>query len=149
MGSDHNSSCVCVLPSRFAPEAVAARNTFSYMPFSAGPHSCIGMRLAQQEIMTVMAVILRSFRFIPCPETQVCAFGLTENLIYTTKGALSAKNFPQNLTGFLAGRSHLDTNHGVIFSMPTSCQSATFVRLFLRLSFVFFTTKNLSKKQMR
>ena len=67
-----------VSPSRFAPEAVAARNTFSYLPFGAGPHNCIGMRLAQQEIKTVMAVIIRRFRFVPCPETQVGAFDLTD-----------------------------------------------------------------------
>ncbi|KAI0235209.1 Cytochrome P450 3A24 [Lamellibrachia satsuma] len=57
-------------PERFSPEAKAARNPFCYLPFGVGPHSCIGMRLAQQEIKIVMAAVLRRFRFVPCPQTQ-------------------------------------------------------------------------------
>ena len=65
---------------RFSPEAKAARNPFCYLPFGVGPHSCIGMRLAQQEIKIVMAAVLRQFRFVPCPQTQVCMFALIMNM---------------------------------------------------------------------
>ncbi|KAI0235174.1 hypothetical protein LSAT2_014355 [Lamellibrachia satsuma] len=58
-------------PERFSPEAKAARNPFCYLPFGVGPHSCIGMRLAQQEIKIVMAAVLQRFRFVPCPHTQI------------------------------------------------------------------------------
>ncbi|KAI0218407.1 Cytochrome P450 3A24 [Lamellibrachia satsuma] len=57
-------------PERFSPEAKAARNPFCYLPFGVGPHSCIGMHLAQQEIKIVMAAVLQRFRFVPCPQTQ-------------------------------------------------------------------------------
>ena len=65
---------------RFSPEAKAARNPFCYLPFGVGPHSCIGMHLAQQEIKIVMAAVLRRFRFVSCPQTQVCMFAFIMNL---------------------------------------------------------------------
>ena len=55
------------------------------------------------------------------------------------------KNLSSKFDRFLAGRSHLDTNHGVNFSTPTSCQPATFVRPLFALSFVFYDKKS-SKK---
>ena len=43
--------------------------------------------------------------------------------VYTTIGGLSSK-----FEEFLAVRSQFDSDHGVDFSAPTCCQSATFVR---------------------
>ena len=58
--------------------------------------------------------------------------------IYTTIGELSSK-----VEEFLAVRSQFDSDHGVDFSAPTCCQSATFVRpLFACYCPLFFTEKN-------
>ena len=51
---------------------------------------------------------------------------LTRHLYYYRSSV--RKNLSSQFDRFLAGRSNLDTNHGVNFSTPTSCQSATFVR---------------------
>ena len=57
--------------------------------------------------------------------------------IYTTIGGPSSK-----FDEFLAARSQFVIDHGVDFSSPTSCQSATFVRpLFAFYCTLFFTKK--------
>ena len=59
-------------------------------------------------------------------------------VIYTTIGGLSSK-----CEEFLAGQSQFDCDHGVEFSAPTCCQSATFVRpLFALYCPLFFTEGN-------
>ena len=58
--------------------------------------------------------------------------------IYTTIGGLSSK-----LEEFLAARSQFNSDHGVDFSTPSCCKSATFVRpLFAIYCPSFFTGKN-------
>ena len=49
-------------PSRFEPEAAKAIDRFCYLPFGAGPRTCIGQNFAQMEAAAVMASLLRSFR---------------------------------------------------------------------------------------
>ena len=49
-------------PSRFEPEAAKAIDQFCYLPFGAGPRTCIGQNFAQMEAAAVMASLLRSFR---------------------------------------------------------------------------------------
>ena len=49
-------------PSRFEPEAAKAIDQFCYLPFGAGPRTCIGQNFAQMEAVAVMASLLRSFR---------------------------------------------------------------------------------------
>ena len=59
-------------------------------------------------------------------------------IIYTTIGELSSK-----CEEFLAVRSQFDSDHGVDFSAPTCCQSATFVQpLFAFYCLLFFYGKN-------
>ncbi|XP_072408585.1 thromboxane-A synthase isoform X1 [Chiloscyllium punctatum] len=58
-------------PERFTPELKAERHPFVYLPFGAGPRSCIGMRLALLEIKIVLIRILSKYSFQTCPETQI------------------------------------------------------------------------------
>ncbi|KAF4091710.1 hypothetical protein AMELA_G00040050 [Ameiurus melas] len=59
------------IPERFTPEAKASRHPFVYMPFGAGPRSCVGMRLAQLEIRMALVNILKTFNVVACKDTEV------------------------------------------------------------------------------
>lgn len=48
-------------PERFAPER-AARYGFAYVPFGAGPHTCLGSNFFMTEAQLVLAAMLRRFR---------------------------------------------------------------------------------------
>ena len=61
-------------PDRFSPEEKANRDPLSFMPFGAGPRNCIGMKLAELEIKTVLAFLLRHYRFQPPPNGPVSLF---------------------------------------------------------------------------
>ena len=65
-----------------------------------------------------------------CDRNKVIFYSILFYSIYTTIGELSSK-----FEDFLAVRSQFDSGHGVDFSAPTCCQSATFVRP------LFFTEK--------
>ncbi|XP_069618947.1 thromboxane-A synthase isoform X1 [Ranitomeya imitator] len=58
-------------PERFTAEEKQKRHPFLYLPFGAGPRSCIGMRLAILEAKITLYRILRKFRFETCPHTQI------------------------------------------------------------------------------
>jgi cytochrome P450 len=58
-------------PARFSPEQVSGRPRYAYLPFSVGPHICIGATLAMVEILATMAVLAQRFRFRPVPGAPV------------------------------------------------------------------------------
>jgi cytochrome P450 len=64
-------------PSRFTPEAKAARHRCAYMPFSAGPRSCIGGSFSVLEAKVLLATLLAGARFdlpereAPVPFAQI------------------------------------------------------------------------------
>ncbi len=52
-------------PDRFLPEAEARRPRYSWLPFGAGPRTCIGAAFATIEGQLVLASLLRHARFEP------------------------------------------------------------------------------------
>lgn len=64
-------------PARFAPEAKASRHRCAYMPFGAGPRTCIGATFAMLEGKAMLATLLSRARFelppgeVPVPFARV------------------------------------------------------------------------------
>lgn len=50
------------LPDRFAAENSRSRVRGAYLPFGAGPRTCVGLNFAMTEILVVLAVLLQRFR---------------------------------------------------------------------------------------
>lgn len=60
-------------PDAFRPERWANGNQnerprFAFFPFGAGPHACVGKKLAMNELLLATATLLRHWRFLPSPE---------------------------------------------------------------------------------
>jgi cytochrome P450 len=64
-------------PERFAPEAAARRSRYCYLPFSAGPHVCVGASLAMAEMTAIVAALAQRFRFRLVPGHPVAATAWT------------------------------------------------------------------------
>jgi len=62
-------------PSRFLPGA-AAPPRFAYMPFGAGPRTCVGAPFALTELVLVVATLVRAFRIELAPHRPVSPVGL-------------------------------------------------------------------------
>jgi len=58
-------------PARFAPEQVAARHRFAYLPFAAGHRNCIGAGQALVELKLVVARIAQRFDLDLAPGQKV------------------------------------------------------------------------------
>jgi cytochrome P450 len=52
----------CFYPQRFLEDAESKRDPFSYLPFSVGPHACIGSNYAVNEGILLLATIGQRFR---------------------------------------------------------------------------------------
>ena len=50
------------IPERFAPENSAGRPRCAYLPFGAGPRTCVGLNFAMTEILVVLALVTQRFR---------------------------------------------------------------------------------------
>jgi len=58
-------------PERFLPENKDKLNQYSFMAFGQGPHNCIGMRFAQEEIKLTLATLLKDYYFETCEKTKL------------------------------------------------------------------------------
>lgn len=55
-------------PDRSAPEKIAERSRFSYLPFGAGPRVCIGAGLTMMEMQIMLPLIYRKFDVSIAPD---------------------------------------------------------------------------------
>lgn len=56
------------MPERFLPENRSKIDRFQYLPFGAGPRTCIGATFAMQEAVIALAVLISRFRFESVPD---------------------------------------------------------------------------------
>jgi cytochrome P450 len=61
---------------RFLPERKAGRHRFQYLPFGAGPRTCVGARFATAEALTILSHWLTAWRFAPTPGRNVQVSGM-------------------------------------------------------------------------
>lgn len=55
---------------RFRKENKQQIKPYSFLPFGAGPRSCIGSRFAMLETKIAMVRVLRQFSFLPCDASK-------------------------------------------------------------------------------
>jgi cytochrome P450 len=58
-------------PQRFAEEDIAGRPKLTYLPFSAGPHHCVGETLAVYEMLMHLYKVARRYRLVFQPDEPV------------------------------------------------------------------------------
>ncbi|MBI3073319.1 MAG: cytochrome P450 [Deltaproteobacteria bacterium] len=58
-------------PARFLAPAKATIDRFAYLPFSSGPHQCIGNSFALMEATTILASVAARFRWRLVPDAEI------------------------------------------------------------------------------
>ena len=64
-------------PERFAPEAIAARSRYAFLPFAVGPRACVAAPLAMMQMHVAVAILAQRFRFRLVPGHAVEPAGWT------------------------------------------------------------------------
>jgi cytochrome P450 len=63
-------------PDRFALRSQRERHRFQYLPFGAGPRTCVGARFSMAEALTILSIWLRHWRLAPVPGREVRPSGM-------------------------------------------------------------------------
>lgn len=80
-------------PDNFLPENTSKRHAFAYLPYSAGPRICLGMKSSIANIKIVTAKILRRFEIKSKCEFEDLKFKL--NLTMSTEQDLDLQFIPR------------------------------------------------------
>jgi cytochrome P450 len=80
-------------PERFDPVQGKPPSSFAYIPFGAGPRTCLGAPFALMEIKTVLAMVLPRFRLDLEPNQQIVA---TVQTTLQPKYGIRMKAYPQD-----------------------------------------------------
>ncbi|CAL7935046.1 unnamed protein product [Xylocopa violacea] len=87
-------------PDNFLPEKMQSRHHYSFIPFSAGPRSCVGRKYAMLKLKVVLSTILRNYRILSNVKEK--DFWLKADIILKRVDGFRIKIEPRNKTGLVA-----------------------------------------------
>ena len=75
-------------PERFLPENRDQIKPYTYLPFGIGPRNCVGMRFGLLETKLTLAKIIKKYKFVKSPNTQVPLEFLPLRAVLTAKSII-------------------------------------------------------------
>ncbi|XP_032676624.1 cytochrome P450 9e2-like [Odontomachus brunneus] len=75
-------------PERFNADRKRSVKKFTHLPFSEGPRSCVGMRMAQLQMKACMATLLKKYSLELSPKTEVPLKMVPSSFLPITKSGL-------------------------------------------------------------